>query len=123
MADINAVNGGLEDIATLTFTATNSGGDSLVITNRDADLLVIFKNDAAGSVTPTIANQVAASLTSAEYGLVQKADISEAIATTVIAAVRIPRKYLGSYLTAANKINLTYASHDVAFKVAAIQMA
>lgn len=123
MADINAVNGGVEDIASITFTATNSGGDALVVSNRDVDLLILFKNDAAGSVTPTIANQVGAALQSADYGLVQKADISEAIATTVISGVRIPKKYLGHYLTAANKINLTYASHDVAFKVAAIQMA
>ena len=123
MADINAVNGGVEVLNVITFTATAPGGDSIVISNRDCDVLIIFNNGAAGAVTPTIANQVAAALESADFGLVQKADIVQAVAAGVVRAVRIPRKYLSQYLTAANKINITYASHDVLLTVAAIQMA
>ena len=71
-------------------------------------------------MTPTIANVTAASVTVQPYGLVQKADISASIAASGYRAVLIKRAQLSQYLNGSNQIALTYASHDVAFKVRAI---
>ena len=122
MADIAAVNLAGETLTAAPFTATAVGGDSITVSKPNADLVIEFQNDAAGSVTPTIANQVAASLVSADYGKVEKADLFVAIAAGATRALRIPARMLQYYLTAANKVNLTYASHDVAFKVRALSM-
>jgi hypothetical protein len=122
MADIAAVNLEGETLTAAPFAATASGGDSITVNKPNADLVIEFLNDAAGSVTPTIANQVPASLRSSDFGKVEKADLSVAVAAGATRCVRIPAKVLQYYLTSANKVNLTYASHDVAFKVRALSM-
>lgn len=123
MATINAVSLGAGEVLTAAaFTATESGGDVIAVSKTNADLVIEFSNDAAGSVTPTIANQAAASLNSNDYGVVQKADLSEAIAAGATRCVRIPAKMLQYYLNGSNQVALTYASHDVAFKVRALSL-
>lgn len=123
MATINAVNlGAGEVLTTAAWTATNSGGDVIAITKPNADLVIEFQNDAAGSVTPTIANQVDAALQSGDFGVVQKADLSAAIAAGATRAVRIPARMLQYYLNGSNQVALTYASHDGAFKVRALSL-
>lgn len=122
MANIAAVNLAGETLTAAPFTATNSGGDSITVNKPNADLVIEFVNGAAGSVTPTIVNQAAASLQSSDFGKVEKADLSVAIAAGATRCVRIPAKFLQYFLTADNKVNLTYASHDVAFTVRALSM-
>lgn len=122
MADIAAVSLVGETLTAAPFTATNAGGDSITVSKPNADLVIEFTNGAAGAVTPTIANQSAASLSSSDYGKVEKADLSVSIAAGATRCVRIPARFLQYYLTAANKVNLTYASHDAAFTVRALSM-
>ena len=123
MATINAVALTKETFVVTTPVATAVGGDVLAIPNTNCDVMINFANDAAGAVVPTIANNLAAAFDTGTYGNVEKADLSLSIAAGVTRTVWIPRAILQHYLNGSNQIPLTYASHDVAFKVAAFYIA
>ena len=122
MADIAVVQCVAETLTTVTETATAPAGDAFPITNPDVPHVLEFFNDAAGAVTVTIANSVAAAPVSGDYGKVEKADLSVSVAAGSNRRVYLSPKTLKLYLDANNKIQLTYGSPDVAFKAACLQL-
>ena len=122
MATVTPVNLVHETLTAAPFAATNSGGDNVAVSNPNIGHVIEFNNGAAGAVTVNIANQVAASLVSKDYGKVEKADLSVSIAAGATRCLYIPANKLAMYLNGSSQIAITYTSHDALLLVRAISL-